>query len=147
MLSPTPTVKNEYHCDWIKFPGAMQYKEERETLIRAGNEAETIDNIETCGYVVCEQSAVNLNRVVPHTKKAEKWKILLMFKCEKGDETWLKAALINTETDEIALLTSTNTKENLNRPIDSLVPGWWVGHYRMSAPLCFWIELKNRLVY
>ena len=141
------SVPNEYYCGDL--PGTIQYNKEREELILAGNQAETINN-ETCetgGYVVCEHSVENLNRVVPHTKKNVKWKILLMFKCEKGDETWLKAALINTETDEIALLTSTNTKENLNRPIDSLVPGWWVGHYRMSAPLCFWIELKNRLVY
>ena len=61
--------------------------------------------------------------------------------------TWLKAALQNRNTGKIALLTSTNSKEILNRPIRTLDSEWFVGHYRMSAPIVFWQELVNRITY
>jgi len=60
------SVPNEYYCGDL--PGTIQYNKKREELILAGNQAETINN-ETGGYVVCEHSVENLNRVVPHTKK------------------------------------------------------------------------------
>ena len=68
--------------------------------------------------------------------------------CSEHDgEIWLKAALQDRLTGNIALLTSTNKKENLKRPLKTLEPAWYVGHYRMSAPVVFWKELLNRLMY
>ena len=70
-------------------------------------------------------------------------------KRQLGDEIWLKAALQHKETGNIALMTSTNRKENIlrreNRPLESNDPYWYIGFYRMAAPMCFWKELKNRL--
>jgi hypothetical protein len=70
-----------------------------------------------------------------------------------GDEgeIWLKAALLNKETGKIALLTATNSKQNLERrrarSVKTVDGEWFVGHYRMGAPVVFWKELKNRLMY
>ncbi len=91
----------------------------------------------------------NLQRVTPNTKNGKKdWKILLIMKSERENGViWLKAALQNRKTGKIALLTSTNSKEQLNRPIKTLDSEWFVGHYRMSAPIVFWRELVNRLTY
>jgi hypothetical protein len=36
---------------------------------------------------------------------------------------------------------------NNNRAIKSLNEEWFIGHYRMSAPMFFWRELQNRLKY
>jgi hypothetical protein len=74
-----------------------------------------------------------------------------MMKREDGHEIWLKAALMDMDTGKVALLTSTNAKENLerrnNRTIRTVDGTWFVGHYRMIAPMVFWRELKNRLLY
>jgi hypothetical protein len=130
--------EDEYYLGGL--PGIIQYKKSREEIISLNLES----NSES-GYVLCEHSKENLNRLTPHTQRGKLGKILLVMKCEKDDELWLKGAFMN-EKGEIALLTSTNSK-NLKRPIKTLEPGWYVGHYRMSAPLCFWNELKNRLLY
>ena len=71
---------------------------------------------------------------------------------EKNDDLdlnvlWVKQALLNRDTNNISLITSTNTKTRLNRPIKTLNGQWFVGHYRMSAPLYFWNELINRIKY
>jgi hypothetical protein len=64
---------------------------------------------------------------------------------------WLKSALLNKNTGKVALLTSTNNKTNLERTngrsVKTLDGEWVVGHYRMSAPVAFWRELQNRLLY
>lgn len=70
---------------------------------------------------------------------------------EEDHEIWLKGALLNQSTGKIALLTSTNHPENIrkkgSRTVKTLDGKWYVGHYRMSAPIYFWKELKNRLLY
>jgi len=67
------------------------------------------------------------------------------------NEIWLKGALLNKPTGQVALLTSTNDPENIrkngSRTVKTLDGTWHVGHYRMSAPIYFWKELKNRLLY
>ena len=72
-------------------------------------------------------------------------------KAEFGEEIWLKADLQNRDTGKIALLTSTNKKENIMKSGSKIVKTidgeWYVDHYRMSAPLIFWKELKNRILY
>ncbi len=140
------SIPNEYYCGDL--PGNLQYKKERNELINLVTEG--IDE-ETRGFQLCEHSLENLRRIMPQSQAKRKWKVLLMMKREDGDEIWLKAALLNTETGKIALLTSTNARENLerrnNRAIRTVDGTWFVGHYRMSAPIVFWRELKNRLLY
>jgi hypothetical protein len=137
---------NQYYCGDL--PGTIQYNKEREELISLITEG--IDE-ETRGFQICEHSLENLRRITPHTQAKRKWKILLMMKLREGDTIWLKAALMDTETGKIALLTSTNSMENLEREghrgLRTLDDSWFVGMYRMCAPIAFWRELKNRLLY
>jgi hypothetical protein len=139
------SIPHEYYSG--NYPGTIQYHKKKDELILLGNEAEKMKDTDTRGFVLCEQTKDNLNRIVPYTKRNEPWKIILMMKKENEGDIHIKAALLNTKTDEIALLTSVNKKESLKRPVRTLDSEWFIGHYRMCAPLCFWIELKNRLLY
>lgn len=139
------SIAHEYYLGDL--PGSLQYSKEVQEIM----ETYLPDDDNTCGFVLCEHSAENLERVRPYTQKKTNWKILLMMRKQSEDgEIWLKAALLNRDTGKIALLTSTNDKNNIvkrgNRPIRTVNKTWAVGHYRMSAPICFWRELKNRLV-
>jgi hypothetical protein len=139
------SVPNQYYFE--DFPGTLQYKKERKDLVGCLLQ----DNNDTCGYKLCEHSLENLRRITPYTQRGVDWSILLMMSKEVNDEIWLKAALLNKATGKIALLTSTNSKNNLeknnSRAVKTIDGTWFVGHYRMSAPVIFWKELKNRLLY
>lgn len=150
MIKPSG-ISHEFYYDDL--PGTLQYTKNKEDLILCGLDAEKHESPETCGYILCEHSKENLKRITPNTsyfKSKGPYKILLVMKCVKNDEIWLKCALVNKNGD-IALLTSTNSKDNLikenHKTVKTLDGVWFIGHYRMSAPLCFWIELKNRLLY
>lgn len=138
---------NEYYLGDL--PGTLQYSKDIEEILHA----ELPVDEETRGYSPCEHSLENLQRITPITQKNTKWKILLIMKSETSNvgEIWLKAALLNTETGKIALLSSTNNKDNIekrqNRAIATVDGTWFVGHYRMCAPVVFWSELQNRLRY
>jgi len=145
MVKPS-SIPNEYYLGDL--PGNLQYSKEIQEII----DTDLPEDTETRGYVLCEHSLENLCRVTPISQRNVNWKILLMMRAENEDgEIWLKAALLNKDTGNIALLTSTNDINNLikrgNRAIKTLNGTWFVGHYRMSAPICFWNELKNRLLY
>lgn len=136
------SLSNEYYLG--DKPGSLQYSKDPEEILGCL----CIEDRQTLGFELCEHSLENLRRVIPHTQQKQEWKILLIMKSERENGvTWLKAALQNKRTGKIALLTSTNSKENLNRPIKTLDSEWFVGHYRMSAPIVFWQELVNRLTY
>lgn len=140
------SIPNEYYLGDL--PGTLQYSKDVNEIINT----ELPDDQETRGYMLCEHSRENFHRVLPKTQIKVSWKILLMMKVEREDgEIWLKAALLNKDTGNVALLTATNDKANLekrgNRAIKTMDGEWFVGHYRMSAPICFWRELKNRLIY
>jgi hypothetical protein len=130
-------------------PGTLQYKKEPEEII---NCVIPDDNFNDRGFRFCEHSEENLRRVLPLSQTNIKWKILLMMRaeCEDG-EIWLKAALENRETGKIALLTASNRAENIlkrgNRTAKTVDGEWFVGRYRMSAPIVFWRELRNRILY
>jgi hypothetical protein len=108
------------------------------------------------GFKLADHSPKNLARLVPDTEtgRAGVWAPLLVMKKkvikENGEkEVWLKAALINKNTGNVSLITSTNSHENIgqhgNRWVSSQADDWVVGRYRMFAPLYFWEELANRL--
>jgi hypothetical protein len=93
---------------------------------------------------------------IPNTPKGRELlpvgKLLLVMKgtVTNTDTIWVKTAIYNQTTHKIALLTSTNNREAItgqgSRALASHVEGWYVGHYRMLAPLMFWQELQNRLL-
>ena len=138
------SIPNEYYFGDL--PGTLQYNKTSQELINL----ELPDNNEDCGFILCEHSLENLYRIVPLTQRDIKWEIILIMCKENEEEKWLKAALLNTDTNKIALLTSTNNKKNLeirgNRAVKTIDGTWFVGFYRMSAPIIFWKELKNRLI-
>jgi hypothetical protein len=146
MFLSLSTVPNAYYFGDL--PGILQYNKDPEELLAI----ELPENSDDCGYKLCEHSFENLQRIIPCTKKITEWKILLMMRAELNDgEIWLKAALQNKTTGKVALLTSTNDKGNLERNGSRAVKThdgvWFVGHYRITAPVVFWRELKNRLMY
>jgi len=139
------SVPNQYYFG--DKPGTLQYKKEKQELI----DCLLVEDANDCGFSLCHHSLENLNRITPITQRNTDWKILLMMKAEVGDEIWMKAALLNNATGKIALLTSTNSSDNIekrgSRAIKTVDGTWFVGHYRMSAPVVFWRELQNRLLY
>jgi hypothetical protein len=139
------SIPNQYY--YGDMPGTIQYKKTLNEIINI----EVPENNEDCGYKICEHSLENLYRITPITRKNINWKIILMMRLERDEEIWIKGALQNKETGDIALLTTTNAKDNIllrqNRAISTIDGRWYVGQYRMVAPCCFWKELKNRLMY
>ena len=140
MIKPS-SIPNEYYFG--DKPGTLQYKKKSDDLLAI----ELPKNTETRGWCLSEHSLENLRRITPVTQKKTGFKILLMMRHEEDGIIWLKGALQNRITGDIALLTATNKKENLKRPVKTLDGAWYVGHYRMSAPVVFWKELQNRLMY
>ena len=138
------SIPHEYYLGDL--PGRLQYCKEVHEII----DAELEEDDDNCGFSMCEHSIENLQKLTPISQTKTNWKILLMMQAEKNDEIWMKAALLNQDTGRIALLTSTNDKSNIerrgNRAVKTVEGNWVVGHYRMSAPMCFWRELKNRLL-
>ena len=140
MIKPS-SIPNQYYFG--DKPGTLQYKKKPDDLLAI----EIPENTKVCEYYLCEHSLENLRRITPLTKKNINFKIILIMSFNKDSGIWLKAALQDRTTGNIALLTATNKKENLKRPIKTLDRDWYVGHYRMSAPVVFWKELQNRLMY
>ena len=139
------SIEHQYYFG--DMPGTLQYNKEVRELI----DCQLVDDSDDCGFQLCEHSVENLRRVTPHTQRKTDWKIILMMKHENDNEIWLKAALLNKTTGKVALMSSTNLRENIekrnNRAIKTVDGNWFVGHYRMTAPVVFWSELKNRLLY
>jgi hypothetical protein len=145
MLRPS-SIPHEYYFG--DMPGTLQYKKKVTDILSL----ELPNDEEKGGFNICEQSLENLNCIIPVTQLKIKWKIILMMKMIKNDdEVHLKAALQNQSTGEIALLTSINKNEYFEREkkrkVKTLSGSWFVGHFRMSAPVVFWRELQNRLKY
>jgi hypothetical protein len=142
----TNSIAGEYyHGD---LPGTLQYKKTKAELT-------TIPNIyhmdSDCGYVQIPPKADLLKRFVPDTLTGRNgdWKLLVVFQKVAESEIWMKGALLNRKDGCIALMTCANEKEHIerrdNRALKSLEDGWFVGHYRMGAPMIFWRGLAAAL--
>ena len=121
-------------------PGLMQYKISQEVILSLlPNGTKNINCIYNKDWSFAQHTIENLQKLTPNTKtgKANKWKIILIIKSIK-------------DTNEIALMTSLN-KENSNayknRLVKSLHKDYKICQCKMIAPLVFWDELKNRLLY
>jgi len=73
------------------------------------------------------------------------WRLVFVMKRETNDTFWLKGAMKNVKTGEVALL-SASTPEAIitkhKRSLKSHDSGFHVGWYGMLAPLSFWTMLK-----
>jgi len=147
------TIENEFYFGDL--PGSLQYHIDPNSIMEISNitdiGAGTISD--NAGFVFESHTEATFNSVIPNTPtgKDNEWNMILLVKKVVDDKIWLKAALRNKATGRIALMTSTNNYENLtnhrHRAIQSCNDDWFVGHYRMSAPMFFWRELVNRLKY
>jgi len=144
------SIPHEYYFGDL--PGTLQYKMSAESLISLEIPQDDSNN---CGYVFAEHSLANLLRLTPNTDTGNRneWKLLLVMQrvSDDGNTIWLKGALQNKETGDIALMSSTNNREILtahgHRVLFSHNDDWTIGRFRMCAPIIFWSELKNRLMY
>ena len=146
VLKPN-SIAGEYYCGDL--PGRIQYKKNAGALMAmnlTGLAAAPTDaqwKHEPC-------TAENLHRLLPHTQNPADWTLRMVMKRINDDDTvWLKGALVNNTTGDVALLTAASSSEAItshdNRAIKSNADGWYVGHYRMGAPLIFWRTLQNVL--
>ncbi len=145
------SIQNEYYLGDL--PGTLQYTIDPNDVLDIDNIERTPDEADRCGFEFVEHSYEYYSAVIPNTATGinNEWNMFLLMKKEVDGEIWLKAALRNKKTGKIALMTSTNNINNLlnhnHRAIKSLNDKWFIGHYRMSAPMFFWRELQNRLKY
>ena len=134
------------------FPGQMQYSIPRNELgyIEIPNDPneDTYTDVGGKHYTLTEHTAENKMRTFPASHDITNLKLLLCMQSKMPNgEIWLKSAYLNHETQTVSLMTSTNRKDKLKRPIATHAgDGWFVGQYYMTAPLAFWRELKNRLI-
>lgn len=135
------SIPHEYYLGDL--PGNIQYNKSKSEIIATHD----ISDDDTRGYELAEHSIENKLRTLTHTKNPDDYKVLLVMKRVDGEAIWLKVAFEHKQTGDIALLTCSNGLQNFvqGRPMKSHCDGWYVGRYRMCAPMCFWRELKNRL--
>lgn len=148
MLKHTKTVPGEYN-----FKGhishVIQYKVSKDDIANMDVSNQDSDDR---GFKLDFHTEENKRRLTPDTKcgNATNWRLILVMRSERENgEIWLKGALENQLTGEIALITSTNTESAVpsrgTTTPRSHEPGWFIGFYGMSAPMIFWRELVNRV--
>ncbi len=134
-------------------PGLMQYKVSQEVILSLlPNGNKNINCVYNKDWSFAQHTLENLQKLTPNTKtgKANKWKIILIIKATREyGKVSLKGALLNKNTNEIALMSSINTKNDdaRCRLVKSLHKDFKICQCKMVAPLIFWDELKNRLLY
>lgn len=144
------SVLNEFYLG--DKPGTLQYKKLPSEICEAvsllpdnlGEDEErrwktvyTSSNIEDTSY-----DTTKLLANTP-TAKNGNWVALFVQIHTALGGNWIKSALYNKHDGRIALMTSCDKKELLPRPRVTKDTNWFVGHYRMSAPLYFWRELSK----
>ena len=152
ILKESKTHKNAYYLgDLI---GTLQYKKDYDIIKNLLIPLHQNDNDNEEGFQLETHTEDNLRRLTPDTPTgiSSNWKIILVIKKTLPNNIIIiKGALLNKDTNKIALMTTFNDKLYIinknNRAIKSLDDNWFIGHYRMLGSLFFWKELKNRLNY
>jgi len=153
-LISNTTIPGEYYLG--DYPGTLQYKVKPDAVLKAVKDLDISNGDLECGFVQVDLSNdpraeefIRASQPDTATANANTWTPLLILRKDLGDIIWLKTALRNDETGEIALMTSTNSYDTLiqtgGRGIHSHHPDWVIGHYRMVAPRIFWMELAKVL--
>ena len=76
---------------------------------------------------------------------------LLILKKEIDHEIWYKVALQNPRDKTIAIITTTNSNDNLRSRdirdgVKTLEGKWVMARYRTTAPLYFWFQIHKRII-
>jgi hypothetical protein len=151
-LISNTTIPGEYYLG--DYPGTLQYKVKPDAIVKAVKGLDITNGDLECGFVKIDLSndprseeLIRASQPDTATANANTWTPLLIMSKQIDDIVWLKTALRNNETNEIALMTSTNSYDTLiqtgGRGIHSHHPDWVIGHYRMVAPRIFWMELAK----
>jgi len=144
------SIPNEFYLG--DKPGTLQYKKLPNEICEAvsllpdnQNEGEERrwETVYTCSDL--EDTSYDTTKLLPNTKTANKgnWIALFVQILSARGGNWIKSALYNKHDGCIALMTSCDKKEVFVRPIHTKNAKWFVGQYRMSAPLYFWRELSE----
>ena len=130
-------------------PGLLQYKVKKKDIISIN-----MRNHDNGDWKFASHSKSNLSRLTPNTKTGNscKWKIILVMMREPvSGGICIKGVLQNqTRPNEYALMTSINKQAAsvyINRTVASLDCDYLICFCKMIAPLKFWHEFKNRLLY
>jgi len=142
----------EYYLDGY-LPGVLEYVSVDNIFRLKENLENLVDDPSGLQYSLMFHTDENFKKVVPNIKLGleTSWKLLLiMSTIDNSNNPWIKAAIVNRNTGKLALISSTNTKENISgqcksRALHSLHTDWFIEKNRLSAPPMFWNELINRL--
>ena len=132
-------------------PGLLQYKVQEDTICNFDIDSNKSTNFDyKNGFELECHTKENLLRLIPNTRtgRSNDWKIILVIKKIEGESIWLKGALRNLSTNEIALISSANEAARQAykyRLINSHDAKYKIGQCKMIAPLFFWEEMKNRI--
>jgi hypothetical protein len=139
----TSSIQGEYYCGDL--PGTIQYKKDPSAL-KALEIPDGPNTLASDWTVINDDSVAQILPATAGAGKPFDWEQILVMQKVHGDRVWLKGALKNKKTGLIALLTGCNTERGMtdhgHRAIKACADNWFVGHYRMAAPLVFWSELK-----
>jgi len=137
----------EYYPSIVNTPGRIKYDFPEEYLSSFEFEGD-IECPDECSIVEITEEAIR--RSIPHTQRRFlDYRCLLILK-GAGDEVYYKIALQNKTDQTIAIITTTNSNDNLTRRgirdgVKTLDGTWVMPRYRTTAPLYFWFELHKRL--
>jgi len=146
------SIPNEFYLG--DKPGTLQYKKLPNEICEAvsllpENQNEDKERRWETVYICSdlEDTSYDTTKLLPNTKTAKKgnWIALFVQIHSAFGGNWIKSALYNKKDGRIALMTSCDKKELFPRAIHTNDTNWFVGHYRMSAPLYFWRELSELL--
>jgi hypothetical protein len=141
------SITNEYYCGDL--PGSLQYKKNAMLLSTLSLPANAY--AKPCFIPIAITDSIKA-RLLPATKTAgafNNWVLLMAMERVTSTATYIKGALQNKKTGSIALMTTCSKKEDIqnhgHRAIQSQAKDWYVGFYRMSAPIEYWSALKKVL--
>ncbi len=136
------SIKDEYYCGDLQ--GTLQLRKDPHELVNLNTDDLPDDSDKA--WTIDEVNAENSARLMRKNMNATNHELLCVTRNVGTDGTiWLKGAVLNKSTNLIALLTSTNNRARVDRPLDSHDPTYVIGHYRMCAPKIFWVHLKETL--
>lgn len=144
------SIPNEFYLG--DKPGTLQYKKLPSEICEAvsllpdnqdEDEERRWETVYTCSDL--EDTSYDTTRLLANTPTAKKgnWVALFVQNHSARGGNWIKSALYNKHDGRIALMTSCDKKELFPRPRVTKDANWFVGHYRMSAPLYFWRDLSK----
>jgi hypothetical protein len=139
----------EYYPSFINTPGCIKYDFQEDFFTSLHfHDVERPNDLTTIEEITPEI----LRRCIPHTRRQFlDYMVILILKSELlNGEIWYKIALQNPTDKTIAIITTTNSIDNLtihgNRGTPTLQGKWFMGRYRTTAPLYFWFEIQKRLL-